>query len=326
MPDPYADLSVTAARIKRQRQPPVLLLSSSSTCLFIRLLYNTGRFLFSGGFETWQDQDAKYDDAPAARLNMVRIRRTRLTTAAVDPNSVVPHIAIFNDTYLGGDTAADGSPTFPVFPRFPPEIRLKIWQSFLQRRRLIQLELAAARRGGGGGDERAPPYTTRNDLGRVLSGDEFHPYLHASPPLCQLLEVCHEARQVALAFFRVRLPCHTRSQFVQWKGVDEPARSITVYLNPEWDFLFITRYGSGKFLVDFLHDFRAHDPRSRGIQHLVLRLPMFGGVNPRDVREPGRPAFVETLTNLQSFWVDFSADSTYAFLFLLGPFYPPRRR
>lgn len=261
---------------------------------------------------------------------MVRIRRARLTAAEVDHNSLAPHIAIFNDTYLGGDTAADGSPTFPLFPQFPPEIRLKIWQGFLQRRRIIQLELAAARRGGGGGggdgDERAPPYTTRNELGRVLSGDEFHTYLHTSPPRCQLLAVCHEARQVALAFFRVRLPCHTRSQLAQWRGTDEPARPMTVYLNPEWDFLFITRYGSGKFLVDFLHDFRAHDPRSRGLQHLVLRLPMFGGVNPRDVREPGRSAFVETLANLQSFWVDFSADSTYTFPLLPGPFDSSRRR
>lgn len=244
----------------------------------------------------------------------LRHRRARLAAIEVDPNSYASTVPILNDTYPAGDTPAGGSPTFPFFARFPPEIRLKIWQSFLQRRRIIQLELAAARRGGSGDDERAPPYTTRNELGRVLSGDEFHPFLHTLPPRCRLLEVCHEARQAALDFLRVRLPCHTRSQLAQFHGTAEPARPIVIYLNPEWDFLFITRYGSGKFLADFLHDFRAHDPKSRGVQHLVLRLPMFGGVNPRDVREPGRPAFVETLANLQSFWVDFSADSTYSFL------------
>lgn len=230
--------------------------------------------------------------------------------AATEANAslLAPMAPVFNDSFPDGATPAGGSSTFPSFPRLPPEIRLKIWRSFLQRRRIIQLELAAARRGGG--DERAPPYTARNQLGRVLSGDEFHPFLHTLPPRCRLLEVCHEARQAALAFLRVELPCHTRNQLARWHGTGEPARPITVHLNPEWDFLFITRYGSGKFLADFLHDFRAHDPKTRGVQHLVLRLPMFGGVNPRDVREPARPAFVETLASLQSFWVDFSADST----------------
>ena len=155
------------------------------------------------------------------------------------------------------------SDSWPIFPLLLPELRLRIWQCFLQRHRMIELEICA----GADEDGTQSRYDTeRNHLGNIISGRGYSLLIEGrgfAASLSPLLQVSSEARHAALTFYRVHLP------FPGQHGEQ------VLYLNPEFDVLYVrpgirpptlspTEVSPVAVLIDFLNDMRAYDPKDRG--------------------------------------------------------------
>lgn len=157
--------------------------------------------------------------------------------------------------------------SWALFPQLLPELRLHIWQVFLQQHRMIELGIRAD------GDENGPQshyYTDRNHLGNIVSGRNYSLTISGrgyTASLSPLLRVSSEARQAALDFYRVQLPFPLRDG------------ERVLYLNPEYDVLYVRpefrspnmpptdvqpKPRAASVLVDFLHDARAYDPKDKG--------------------------------------------------------------
>ncbi|KAL8295702.1 hypothetical protein RB600_001257 [Gaeumannomyces tritici] len=181
----------------------------------------------------------------------------------------------FNDTHFRS-TPSDTA--FRFFQRLPVELRLIIWLHTLRRSRWVPLDIVlpedeefrakwpgqvgAASGPSHQNKERPPSYTTTNSLGRVISGKDYYFAVHDDgSALSPLLRVSKEARKVALDFYRLRLPVHHRLPQAQGRPL---------YLNPEWDVIFLRWAKFPRLLADVLHDIKAYDVRDGGVVHLAL--------------------------------------------------------
>ena len=178
-----------------------------------------------------------------------------------------PSSTILNDYHSDSPPIGEqeGLLEFPLFPRFPPEIRSAIWRCALQRYRLISIGVVHE------GDNGPPPwargdpwpYTARNRMGNTISGMKYHLNVVKDYRLSPLLRVSRESRQVVLRFYRVHIPC-------DWNAHGEQR---LLYLSPEFDFLQLHPVGVPEILVDFVHDVRAYDPQGIGIRNMGVDVP-----------------------------------------------------
>jgi len=204
--------------------------------------------------------------------------------------------------------------TFTIFPRLPTELRLQVWKWSVAKQRLIRIEihhqeetarlpgiLGVSRNSDGesrGEDPSSPseddssspsprppsppaPYTSTNALGKTISKRRYVATVRSCFQLhSKLLRVSREARQAALEFYRIHIPCNfpkgdAIGRFISYGSAREmqPHETATapLYLNPEYDILHlqIMRPAEHTF-VDFLHDLKAYDPRDVGLLRLAL--------------------------------------------------------
>ncbi|TLD23312.1 hypothetical protein PspLS_07073 [Pyricularia sp. CBS 133598] len=176
---------------------------------------------------------------------------------------------LFNNVHF--QSPPDDS-VFLKFPYLPDELRLVIWSHSLRRRRWIPLRVvlpdnfhlfSALGNSPMGKHLRTPYYSSRNSLGKIISGWNYHLSIDDDDDstLSPLLRVNMEARQVALDFYRVRVPVCRRLS---------PASGRGLYLNPEYDVVFLKWCAEPYLMADILHDIKAHDPRDVGVVHLAL--------------------------------------------------------
>ncbi|KAI0147580.1 hypothetical protein GGR57DRAFT_505478 [Xylariaceae sp. FL1272] len=155
--------------------------------------------------------------------------------------------------------AYDQHSAFPQFLRFPPELRRLVWLSALQTRRLIRVTiepLAGAPERYGFGVE----YTRYATIQLAADGFQLMPALS---------RVNAEARQAALEFYRVRMPCYIA------RGVDdrrqlEMVQFYDLLLNPEYDILWFSDYRRQLTLATMLHKIAARDPRGVGLCNMAV--------------------------------------------------------
>ncbi|KAH8156565.1 hypothetical protein CIB48_g11682 [Xylaria polymorpha] len=196
------------------------------------------------------------------------------------------HLQIINPVYREAYS-------FPLFSLLPTELRLDIWQLSLQRSRLIGIELAHRNSQDELQDEELL-YRTRNDTRRVISGEHYSITANGSQLLSKLLRVSSEARQAALQFYRVHLPCHFEFDGRQGHG--------TLLFNPEFDILHIQLRQDTHYFADFLHDLRAYDPQDVGLLNLALDQDGVANLWGIDISSHGvasRAALSDIVANLQ---------------------------
>lgn len=121
---------------------------------------------------------------------------------------------LLNDFYSDYSRAEQQSSTFIPFPRFPTKISLAIWKSFLQRYRLITLDIRA-----NVADE-SLLYSERNNLRNIISGS-YQLSIATDNHLSTLLQVNSQSRQAALEYFRVHIP------------YEEDGQQRYLHLNPD---------------------------------------------------------------------------------------------
>ncbi|CAK7229594.1 hypothetical protein SBRCBS47491_007301 [Sporothrix bragantina] len=255
--------------------------------------------------------------------------------ASEDSTGPLP-VRLLNDSY---GVQVQHNQRFSLFPILPAELRVYIWLGYLRRHRIVGIDLhteSDARPDYGDGDgasqssqsSEAPPlslYSETNELGNLVSGQDYCVVLSRQHKLSPLLRVNAEARAVALSFYRLRIPCRSRrepSHNGHGHGHDR-----RVYINPEFDFVHVqlgpgaVRRGQAQGLprppperlVDFLYDCKAYDPRDRGVLHLVVgngdasrfQLPH----EPCLVAPQALDAFTSTLVNLQTLYFYIRADA-----------------
>ncbi|KAL2137648.1 hypothetical protein VTI28DRAFT_8675 [Corynascus sepedonium] len=188
---------------------------------------------------------------------------------------------LFNDVYSSRWVpAASCHATWTPFPRLPIELRLQIWLFFLQRHRMVEVDICSPVDENDttypGDVSQSQYYKDRNHLGKVISGRGYTLNIKGrgsfAVPLSPLLWVNHEARRTALRFYHVHLP------FPHLHG------DRVLYLNSEYDVIYVRpqhpkvvpldytrRFARhATILVDFLHDVKAHDGKNQGVRHLAL--------------------------------------------------------
>ncbi|KAI1123210.1 hypothetical protein F5Y10DRAFT_57614 [Nemania abortiva] len=198
------------------------------------------------------------------------------------------HLQIINPTYRG-------SGSFSLFPRLPVELRLDIWQLSLKHWRLLNITLAPKQNGDAQDQDSEPQCTTQNALGNVVSGECYQVVAKAPKLLSKLLRVNREARQAALGFYRVHLPCRlVTSNKVESIGI--------LPFNPEFDVLHVKPGKGDHDFVHFLHDIRALDKLGVGLLNLALDLNGINNlfkINNTSLECAGWAAFASTLLNLR---------------------------
>jgi hypothetical protein len=148
---------------------------------------------------------------------------------------------------------------FHCFPLLPKELRQQIWESALQRSRIIHLHLKDP-------SIVPAPMTDAAEMSRLASnGERFWATADGHQTLSKMFRVNREAREAALSFYRVRFPCWLRTV----AGGMKPG---ILYFNPEHDFLRITPEWSVKnTLFNFLRLLKTtYDPRHIGLRNLVV--------------------------------------------------------
>ncbi|GJC97263.1 pectinesterase [Colletotrichum higginsianum] len=214
-----------------------------------------------------------------------------------------PHLELFNPVLPNADHKS-----FNWFPQLPAEIRHLVWKHALRRHRMIHVILGTrVERGHSNEAKGAERYSLCNGRGRPISGNHYDVVILARYALLpeNVMLVNKEARDAVLSFYPVQVPCQRRL------GLD--VKSKTQYkdsvlrLNFDWDYLRITAARAFPYFFEFLHDLRAHDPRGRGLQHLVVedncfRAPGVTSFSPASLDARALVAFKETLTNLKTVW------------------------
>lgn len=230
------------------------------------------------------------------------------------------------------------APGFHLFPSLPSELRLRVWRAALERNRIIRVFVASHLDldAEGAGDDDAelecrshgamPPHLIRS-VTRIY-GSEIHYAVVADgyDLVHPLLSVNTEARDVALRFYRVRMPCiFGGNASKKWAdslcavALPPPGKEWshgTLYMNPEFDFLL--RLGSGEtyrrdldgkedVTIDFIQRFKTvYDPSGVGLLNLVVNmeaLESFKGVLKRSCLDPAATgAFRETFAQLRQVW------------------------
>ncbi|KAI9713533.1 MAG: hypothetical protein M1820_000915 [Bogoriella megaspora] len=211
------------------------------------------------------------------------------------------HLQSINASHHRGEAA-----TFSRFSMLPPELRLRIWRCSLERHRFIEVEVDLPQ-----GSEEARPYSTTNTLNKLISGGKYNAIVQALQLNSKLLRVNSEARETALGFYRVHIPCHLNASKERATSPRETTAGSTksiLYFNPEYDYIHLSTRGPAEHtFVDFLHDLKAYDPRDVGVLNLALEInSMNAGLNGlSSISEaPAKASFVKCLSHLQEIiWV-----------------------
>jgi hypothetical protein len=197
--------------------------------------------------------------------------------------SMTANMEARNPRLFNEDFCVRSDRRFHLFSRLPIELRLKIWDTFLEENRILHIDIQAIdisdeadydseqdfdpeEDSGSEQDSQviADFYTEKNHLGNIRSGMLYSLSLgdyHRESPL---LQVNSEARAAALAFYRVHLPC--------WPAGDSPI----LYYNPEFDPLHVEitdskrRKTPPELLADVFHDCIAYDPKGYRVLNLIV--------------------------------------------------------
>ncbi|KAJ4269806.1 hypothetical protein NW762_001475 [Fusarium torreyae] len=152
------------------------------------------------------------------------------------PCAVEAHLQIIN-------SVPSSTKTFPLFTELPGDTRWLIWEKALSHERILHVSLA----------------TTATSL-KNTTGQGYCIYLSERLAISKLFRVTSESRRVALAFYRVHLPCgYTFAPHHQRVGV--------LYLCPELDTICLRSWEN---LDKFAHDVWMADPRRIGLVNLCL--------------------------------------------------------
>ncbi|TGJ81610.1 hypothetical protein E0Z10_g7152 [Xylaria hypoxylon] len=202
------------------------------------------------------------------------------------------HLQIINPVNVNGE-----SRSFPLFPLLPAELRLDIWQFSLKRWRLIDIELAPKDDEQDLGQDEEPQHKRRNKLGNFISGAPYQVTANGPQLLSKLLRVNSEARQAALNFYRVHIPCRLVVGEKEENGGILP-------LNPEFDILSIHPVfrDRDRGFVHFLYDMRAYDIQNIGLLNLALDgngVNFLTGIELSKFKLTYRAAFTATILNLR---------------------------
>ena len=190
---------------------------------------------------------------------------------------------ILNDLHSDYTAEKNGtSRTFQLFPLLPAEIAMLIWEISLQRNRLISIDIVDKAHQPPWEDYRLE-HNLKNRLGNILSGTNYKLQITTCHTLTPLLRVNRECRQAALHFYRVQIPCDRVRYGEQRK----------LYFNPEFDYLQVRPKGDPEILADFVHDFKAYDPRGVGIISMGI-----GMSRPRELKLPLGKPLMHTVLNL----------------------------
>ncbi len=126
------------------------------------------------------------------------------------------------------------------------------------------------------------PYTERNALGNLVSGQLYIP---GNAVTCILHRVNREARQAALRFYYLKLPIVTAEDLATggWQppavgdlapGSAQKSGKRTgsmLLINPEWDYIQLqTVNDTFCDVLDGLYDLRAYDRKGTGLRNWVL--------------------------------------------------------
>ena len=188
--------------------------------------------------------------------------------------------------------------TFPLFTALPIELRTKIWRYALRHQRIIHLHINN-QRGKTASEAGENPDSVKN-------GELYFTVVDGSQLLSKFLHVEKESRDEVLKFYRVRLPCRFTSRTIK----EGSASHGTLYLNPEWDVLYINAEWPAKdTLIAFICRLKTiYDPRHIGLLNLAidgsgLNGNDINGVQPLDLKSEIRSAFIEILTQLREVWI-----------------------
>lgn len=171
---------------------------------------------------------------------------------------------LFNDVNFGHQVPLRSrDATWAPFRRLPPELRSQIWLFFLRRHRMIEVDICGDPNENDMADtgdvSQSRYYSSNNSLGRVVSGRGYILRIPGrrgyASSLSPLFWVNNEARQAALRFYQIRLP------FPGQQGEQ------VLYLNREYDVVFVRVQGYDTLLADFLHDVKAYDYQNQGYAH-----------------------------------------------------------
>jgi hypothetical protein len=150
---------------------------------------------------------------------------------------------------------------FTLFPLLPAELRIEIWRTSLQRQRILKVRLRGCEHGQDHShhERSTPRYEVVADGYGVMT---------------KLLRINKESRDVALGFYRVRVPVKFTSGEC-YSRVDGDTGMGTLHFNPIYDFLHIKPDDSTydpRHIIDFLHDLRyRYDPlRHEGLRNICL--------------------------------------------------------
>ena len=188
--------------------------------------------------------------------------------------------------------------TFPLFTALPKELRTKIWRYALRRQRIIHLQINN-QRGKTASEAAENPDSVKN-------GELYFTVVGGGQLLSKFFHVNKESREEVSKFYRVHLPCRFVSGTIQ----EGSASHGTLYLNPEWDILYISAEWPAKgTLIAFIYRLKTiYDPRHVGLLKLAidgngLTGNDINGVQPLEVKSEIRSAFMETLTQLREVWI-----------------------
>jgi hypothetical protein len=136
-----------------------------------------------------------------------------------------PHLQLFNSFKTTHEESA-----LTVFPSLPAELRLKIWRHCIERERLITVYFTYP--------FNIPARQTDTQVAESTgngNGDHYRIAVDGYQLLSRLLRVNREAREAALAFYQVHLPCELiLPGDSEWRPRTKPG---ILYFNPGQDFL-----------------------------------------------------------------------------------------
>jgi hypothetical protein len=204
------------------------------------------------------------------------------------------HLQIVNPCYTRGEDVLFGQ-----FLLLSPELRQYIWKIALKRYRLLEVEIEPASEA-----DNAPPYSTKNALNNLISGQNYFATIQSHQLHSKLLRINRESREVALRFYRVHIPCYLQTS----DGVERTLRT-TLYFNPEFDFMHLKSWREESPFIDFLHDLKAYDPQNVGLLNLALDTNTMSRLNSlTNISETAaRASFITFLSQLQQLiWVAHS--------------------
>ncbi|KAI0381202.1 hypothetical protein F5Y04DRAFT_256004 [Hypomontagnella monticulosa] len=194
---------------------------------------------------------------------------------------------IYNTAYQ----QIQGEREFPQFSLLPKELRLDIWEHEMRRHRIIVIRAEI-------------PFDPYMEGPSVEDLPVEGPFVDGDKILSKLLRINREARQAALQFYRVHMPCTFTG------GYREDRISIssgTLLLNPEFDILHVRAISNNgtNILFDLTYSVKALDPLGIGILNMafdvfdicdILNYPSFTDMTTIDPRK--REALMTTIAQL----------------------------